>query len=106
MSDRNILTAGLITLGSTTAASVLPESMGGKGEVPKVQLLVGTGLAFFGLSALSDVAPTIAQPLAIAIAMTAFVYYGGPLISNYLQSNGTTIAGKPIVAPTGRKANK
>lgn len=111
MSDSGILTAGLITLGSTTAASVLPASMGGKGELPAVQLLIGTSLAFFGISALNEVAPAIANPLAAAVAITAFIYYGGPMIQNYLGTKTVTTgtishpSQRKIILPIGRKAN-
>jgi hypothetical protein len=83
MSDKNILTAAIITVGSTTAASILPENLGGQGKLPSPQLYIGAGLTFFGLSALSGPAPKIAGYLSVGIATTAFIVYGSPLLANW-----------------------
>lgn len=82
--DRIVMTSAIVTLLSTTAESVLPESMGGQGELPHARLLLGTALAFTGLSFASDFAPGIAAPISIAIALTALTYYGFPLVENWL----------------------
>lgn len=96
MSDRAILTSALITLGCTTAASVLPESVGGKGELPSPKLYVGTGVAYFGISTLSQGAPKVAQYLSVAIALTAFIAYGSPLLANWFA--GQIV--QPVAVPT------
>lgn len=96
--DNTILSAALITITSTVSASVLPSKYGGKGELPSPRLLVGTGLTFFGLSILGDVAPAIAAPLSAAIAITALTYYGIPVLDNYFVEGKNT-------NPTGQQAN-
>lgn len=82
-SDRVVLTSMMVTVGSTVAASAAPAKFGGKGELPSPRLLIGTGLTYFGLSILADVAPGIASPLAAAIAITALTYYGIPVLNSY-----------------------
>lgn len=95
--DRNILSAGVITVVSTTAAFVLPDSYGGKGGLPSIRVLIGTGITFAGLSMLADHAPAVAVPLAIGVAGTAFVFYGSPLLANWLMEPGGK---KQKVGPT------
>lgn len=72
-----------VTLTSTMAANVLPKEYGGMGALPKPRLLAGTALTYFGLSILGSVAPTLAKPIAAAIAVTAVTYYGFPLLNNW-----------------------
>lgn len=88
--DKAILSSALITLTSTVSASVLPTKYGGHGSIPAPRLLIGTGLTFFGLSILGDIAPSIAGPLAGAIAMTALTYYGIPVLDNYFVEGKNT----------------
>jgi hypothetical protein len=78
--DKVVLTSAIVTVASTTAASVMPKSKGGHGQFPAPRLLVGTGLTYLGLSILADFAPAIASPLAMAIALTALTYYGIPVL--------------------------
>lgn len=75
----------MITLGSTTAASMLPDKYGGRGELPSPRLLFGTAITFTGLAMLADVKPAIGNPLSAAIAITALIYYTFPLIDNYVK---------------------
>lgn len=91
--DKAILTSMMVTLGSTTAASMVPDTYGGKGELPAPRLLIGTALAFFGLSILADLAPKLAIPLAASIAVTAVTYYGFPVASNWIGENNLTPVG-------------
>lgn len=77
--DKVILTSSLVTLGSTLAHSMLPDSLGGKGELPSARLLIGSGLAFMGLSILGMGAPRIATGLAITMGTTAAMFYGVPI---------------------------
>lgn len=81
--DKVILSSMMVTLSSTMAANVLPEKYGGKGELPSSRLLIGTGITYFGLSILGDLVPSIASPLAAAIAITALTYYGIPMLDNW-----------------------
>jgi hypothetical protein len=78
--DGAVFTAGMVTLGSTVSAGVLPKSMGGKGQLPDAKLFIGTGLTFTGLSILGDFAPQVAKPLAASVALTAFLFYGLPVL--------------------------
>ena len=84
--DKTVLTSMMVTVGSTVAFSVTPESLGGRGDLPAPLLLIGTGLTFFGLSILADAAPTVAAPLSVAIALMALTYYGIPLVNRYYKT--------------------
>lgn len=88
--DKVVLTSGLVTIGSTVIFNITPESLGGKGSLPTPRLLIGTGVTYFGLSILADIAPGIASPLAAAIAVTALTYYGFPILSNYMSDDNVT----------------
>jgi hypothetical protein len=80
-SNSVIMSSAIVTLGSTTAASMLPKEYGGKGEIPSPKLLIGTSLSFLGLSILGGFAPQLANPLSIAMAFTALTYYGFPVLN-------------------------
>jgi hypothetical protein len=88
--DKAILSATMVTLGSTVAASVVPTDHGGKGELPKPRLLLGTALTFAGLSMMGDFAPKVAVPLSACIAVTALTYYGVPILQSYFDPTQTT----------------
>lgn len=93
--DKAVLTSAMVTLTSTIGATILPTKYGGRGELPAPRLLIGTGLTYFGLAILGDVAPSIAGPLAAAIAITALTYYGIPLMDNYfVQGKAANPVGK------------
>lgn len=92
--DKIILSSMMVTLSSTMAANVLPDKYGGKGQLPSPRLLIGTGLTYFGLSILGDVAPEVAGPLAAAIAVTALTYYGIPLMDNWFTGAHNPVGGK------------
>ena len=87
--DRVILSSAMVTLSSTMAASILPDKYGGKGSLPTAKLLIGTGLAYFGLSILGDIAPAVAGPLSVAMAVTALTYYGIPVLDNWINDKTT-----------------
>jgi hypothetical protein len=86
--DRVILASSVITLGSTLAHSMLPEKVGGKGELPSARLLIGSAMAFTGLSILGMGAPRIASALAITMGTTAAIFYGVPIADNFFNDNG------------------
>lgn len=92
--DKIILSSMMVTLSSTMAANVLPEQYGGKAQLPAPRLLIGTGITYFGLSILGDVAPEMAGPLALAIAVTALTYYGIPLMDNWFTGANNPVGGK------------
>lgn len=93
--DKLILTAGVVTLTSTTVAHVTPTKYGGRGTLPPPRLLIGTGLTFFGLSILGDLAPGVAGPLAASVAITALTYYGVPVMDNYFTDSDQNTVGLP-----------
>jgi hypothetical protein len=86
--DKVILNSMLVTVASTISASLAPERMGGKGEFPPPRLLIGTGLAYMGLGILGDIAPGVAKPLAITMAVTALTYYGLPVLDKAFTDKG------------------
>lgn len=81
--DRIVATSAVLTLLSTTAASLLPVDQGGKGELPPLRLLFGTALTFTGLSVMADFAPSVAKGLSLCILMTALTAYGIPLLDQW-----------------------
>jgi hypothetical protein len=92
--DKVVLTSAIVTLGSTTAASLLPKDIGGQGSLPAPKLLFGTALTFMGLSFTADFAPQVAKPLAAAIAITALTYYGMPVMDNWFNGKHNAV-GRP-----------
>lgn len=84
--DKAVLTSAIVTISSTLAESMLPEPMGGKGELPSFRLLTGTGLTFFGLSILADIAPQVGVPLAVCIGLTAAIWYGIPIVGRVMNA--------------------
>ena len=95
--DKTVLMCSTLTLGSTLANSMLPKVMGGKGELPSARLLIGSSLAFMGLSILGSGAPKIATGLSITMATTAMMYYGIPLADAWFNGSKPT----PTRTPTG-----
>lgn len=94
--DKTILMCSTLTLGSTLANSMLPKSQGGKGELPSARLLIGSSLAFMGLSILGAGAPRIATGLSITMASTALIFYGIPLADAWFNPD----TAKPPKTPT------
>jgi hypothetical protein len=94
--DKIILSSMMVTISSTMAASILPDKYGGRGSLPAPRLLIGTGLTFFGLSILGDIAPAIAGPLAAAVAVTALTYYGVPVLDNWINDKTDPKTRNPI----------
>lgn len=88
--DKIVLTSAMVTLGSTTASAIMPEKYGGRSELPSMQLIFGSALAFTGLSILADFAPGIAGPLSACVAMTALTAYGIPIMERYFTDTPTT----------------
>lgn len=86
--DKVILNSALVTIASTVSTSLAPERLGGKGEFPAPRLLIGTGLAYMGLGILGDIAPGIARPLAVVMAMTALTYYAVPILEKTFANKG------------------
>ncbi len=82
-STNAVLLAGGVTLGSVVAGHMLPEALGGKGELPPFRVFIGNGLAFTILSTLTGVAPSLAAWFAALVALNALRMYvlvpNGPL---------------------------
>lgn len=91
--DTTILTSAILTIGSTTAASVLPAAVGGKGALPAPRLVFGTVLTFAGLSFLGAFAPELASGLAVAVGLTATLWYGVPLADNVFNNHHNPVGG-------------
>jgi hypothetical protein len=86
--DTVILNSMLVTVASTVSASLAPTSIGGMGEFPSPRLLIGTGITYIGLGILGDIAPGIARPLSVALAITALGYYGVPILDKVFSDKG------------------
>lgn len=91
--DTTVLGSAILTVGSTMAASILPEDVGGQGSFPAPRLLFGTALTFAGLSFLGAFAPQLASGLAIGIALTAVLWYGVPLADNVFNNHHNPVGG-------------
>jgi hypothetical protein len=97
--DKTVLMCSVLTMGSTLANSMLPTDMGGKGELPSARLLIGSSLAFMGLSILGAGAPKLATGLSISMATTALMYYGIPLADHWFNPDATKADGKTPRTP-------
>jgi hypothetical protein len=82
-------TAGIISVGVGTANSYIKND-----RPPSFRFLIGSGVAYLGLSALSEVEPEVAKGLAIAIATTVLLGDGGGVLS-YIATHGETDTQKP-----------
>lgn len=83
MTEKAILNSALVTVGCTFGTSVVPSKYCGRGELPSIRLIVGTGVTYAGLAIMDDFAPGVARPLSLVIAVTALFYYGAPVLQAY-----------------------
>lgn len=98
-SQRIILAAGLLTFGIGFVNSLLRD-----GRPPTRRFLVGSAIAFFGISALSEVEPEIATPLALAVLTTALLGDGGGVLAQITPRRELdTTPGKPLPADVENK---
>ena len=110
--DKTILMSSVVTLGSTLAHSMLPESMGGEGKLPSARLLIGSSLAFMGLSILGNVAPKVATGLAVTMGVSALTFYGIPIADVWFNDakpphrNSPTTPGTPGYSVTVTPAQR
>lgn len=103
--DTTILSATLVTVGATTAASVLPHRVNRspagiecvKGEFPDFKMLMGQALTFTGLGIIAPAAPKLASMFAVLIGATAFTYYALPIIQEVFGGEGICTAGEKAV---------
>lgn len=95
-SQRMILISFMVTLGSGALAYYLPpkyrkQSLWGAtnadGEFPPMRFFLGTGIVFFGISAVGEFQPKIAGPFAALVMTTAGMFNGVPALE-YLTSVG------------------
>lgn len=63
----------VVTGVAATTILVVARSAVESGSLPSTRQIAGLGLAFLGLSVLADVAPELAGPLAVLIAVSATV---------------------------------
>lgn len=106
-SQRGVMIALWITLGSSMLASFLPDEAkkgspweGQPQGWPPMRFFIGIGITFFFLSAVSELRPEIAGPFAALVGTTAIVVNGTPVLI-YLTSEGQTLA--PVPKPTKRR---
>lgn len=90
----------IATAAGVTFASVAADRVS-RGQVPSGRLVASTCLAFAGLGLIALASPDIGKGLAVAVAGTAFVTMGLPLILR--QFPNTTL---PIVGQTHSLHNK
>jgi hypothetical protein len=81
-----VLTAALVTGGSTVARSMLPRDLGGRAELPSPRTLIGTAVAFTALSIFAGFAPTFAGAWAILIGVIALLDNGAPILNKFLNA--------------------
>lgn len=88
-SDQAILLSMTVTAGSVIGTAVYPpkdkhgKTLAGHDVKLTPRLLIGTGLTFASLSMLGNVAPAVATPLSLSIALTAFLYFGIPVLEQF-----------------------
>lgn len=81
---RIVMLSGLFTFTLAFVNSFRPEERKKHGTFPDpyhIRLFVGGCITYLVLSALADVEPKLAGPLAACIGTTAFVAYGAPVIN-------------------------
>lgn len=83
-SENLIFTSALVTAGSTFGRSMLPEDVGGKGELPSARQAIGLMVAFSVLSLLAPYAPNFSGMWAILLMTIAFLDNGAPLLDKFL----------------------
>lgn len=101
MSDATILTAALLTTGSTVAASVLPHKVNPSpapcrcepGDLPSFRMLLGQATLFIGLGMLAPAAPKLTSMFSLVIAFTAATYYGLPILEDVFFTGGLCTPG-------------
>lgn len=87
--DQAIIMSAAVTAGSVIGTAVYPpkgkdgKTLAGHSVHLTPRLLIGTGLTFATLSFLGNVAPAIAVPLSASIALTAFMYFGIPVLEQF-----------------------
>lgn len=92
MSDKRVIgTAAVIAVGVGSVNAVAQDK-----RLPSAKFLIGSGVTFMILSALSDAEPEIAKAFAIAIATTIVLGDGGGVLA-YINT------GEVDTAPRGRK---
>lgn len=88
-SDQAILLSMSVTAGSVIGTAVYPpkdrngKTLAGHDVKLTPRLLIGTGLTFTALSFIGSAAPAVATPLALSIALTAFLYFGIPVLERF-----------------------
>ncbi len=68
------------TVSLVSLSHMLPDNMGGKGELPSMREGVAAGVVFTTLAAGVDPAPTLVGWFAISIMTSAIIWYGIPIL--------------------------
>lgn len=79
-----ILTSAIVTAGSSFGRTMLPEDLGGKGELPSARQVIGTMVAFTALAMFAPFAPNFAGAWALLIMVVALLDNGAPLLNKFL----------------------
>lgn len=79
-----ILTSAFVTAGSTMARSMLPESQGGRAELPAPRIVIGTAVAFTALAMMAPFAPNFAGMWALLMMVVSLLDNGAPLLNSFL----------------------
>lgn len=58
-----------------------------RGKMPSMRFVIGAGVVFLTLSALSDIEPDLAAPMALAVVTTAF-FSNGSAVLDYVNGRG------------------
>lgn len=102
--DNAILGSALVTMVSTSAASILPHQVNRSprgvdcvaGELPSFRMLIGQTLLYAGLGMLAPVAPKMVGMFSVLIAASAFTYYGSPILQQAFSPEGICKPGETI----------
>lgn len=82
-----------VTAGSVIGTAIYPpkgrdgKTLAGHDVKLTPRLLIGTGLTFASLSFIGSFAPAVATPLSLSIALTAFLYFGIPVLEQFTKES-------------------
>lgn len=109
-SQRFILIAMMVTMGSSGIAYYLPESYRkrtlwgknpGGGDFPPMKFFLGAGVVFFGISAIGEFKPSFAGPFSGLVATTALLFNGIPAVEYVVKSKPQKVVNQPVNAESG-----
>jgi stage V sporulation protein SpoVS len=96
--QRTIATAAVISVGAGSLNAVVKDK-----RLPSARFLIGSGVAFFLISALAEAEPETAQALAIAVTVTVLLDSGdGGGVLSYFNTGEMNTERRPRVGFTPR----